>query len=76
MCTTHRGELMDLIGKTGNLTCKSFPIKVLSCRQQNNRCDAAQFEGNYGAYIEDLKRRKGPDADMPTRIKYKKLVRS
>jgi hypothetical protein len=34
------------------------------------------FEGNYGAYIEDLKRRKGPDADMPTRIKYKKLVRS
>jgi ATP-binding cassette ChvD family protein len=33
------------------------------------------FEGNYGAYIEDLKRRKGPDADMPTRIKYKKLVR-
>ncbi len=34
------------------------------------------FEGNYGAYIEDLKRRKGPDADMPTRITYKKLVRS
>jgi len=34
------------------------------------------FEGNYGAYIEDLKRRKGPDADQPHRIKYKKLVRS
>ena len=33
------------------------------------------FEGNYGAYIEDLKRRKGPDADQPHRIKYKKLVR-
>ena len=31
---------------------------------------------NYGAYIEDLKRRKGPDADQPHRIKYKKLVRS
>jgi energy-dependent translational throttle protein EttA len=34
------------------------------------------FEGNYGAYIEDLKKRKGPDADQPHRIKYKKLVRS
>ncbi len=34
------------------------------------------YEGNYGAYIEDLKRRKGPDADQPHRIKYKKLVRS
>ena len=33
------------------------------------------FEGNYGAYIEDLKKRKGPDADHPHRIKYKKLVR-
>ncbi|HYW50688.1 MAG TPA: ATP-binding cassette domain-containing protein [Gemmatimonadaceae bacterium] len=34
------------------------------------------FEGNYGAYIEDLKRRKGADADQPHRIKYRKLVRS
>jgi len=33
------------------------------------------FEGNFEAYIEDLKRRKGPDADQPHRIKYKKLVR-
>jgi ATP-binding cassette ChvD family protein len=34
------------------------------------------FEGNYQAYIEDLKKRKGPDADQPHRIKYKKLVRA
>ena len=34
------------------------------------------FEGNYQAYIEDLKRRKGADADQPHRIKYKALVRS
>ena len=34
------------------------------------------FEGNYGAYIEDLKKRKGPDADQPHRIKYKPLTRS
>jgi ATPase subunit of ABC transporter with duplicated ATPase domains len=33
------------------------------------------YEGNYQAYIEDLKRRKGPDADQPHRIKYRKLVR-
>ncbi|MBC7896898.1 MAG: energy-dependent translational throttle protein EttA, partial [Cytophagaceae bacterium] len=34
------------------------------------------FEGNYGAYIDDLKKRKGPDADQPHRIKYKRLVRT
>jgi ATP-binding cassette ChvD family protein len=33
------------------------------------------FEGNYGAYHEDLKRRKGVDADQPHRLKYKRLVR-
>ena len=37
--------------------------------------DVVWFEGNFQAYIEDLKRRKGPDADQPHRIKYKKLVR-
>ena len=34
------------------------------------------FEGNYGAYIEDLRKRKGPDADQPHRIKYKPLTRA
>jgi len=33
------------------------------------------FEGNYGVYIEDLKKRKGPDADQPHRIKFKPLTR-
>jgi len=33
-------------------------------------------EGNYGSYIEDLKRRKGPDADQPHRVQYRKLVRA
>ncbi len=37
--------------------------------------EAVWYEGNYQSYIEDLKRRKGPDADQPHRIKYKKLVR-
>ncbi len=33
------------------------------------------FEGAYSDYIEDKKRRLGPDADIPHRIKYKKLTR-
>jgi sulfate-transporting ATPase len=33
-------------------------------------------EGNYQEYIEDLKRRKGPDADQPHRVAYKRLVRA
>jgi sulfate-transporting ATPase len=33
------------------------------------------FEGNYGAYIEDLRKRKGADADQPHRIKFKPLTR-
>ena len=33
------------------------------------------FEGNYGQYIDDLRRRKGADADQPHRIKFKPLVR-
>jgi ATP-binding cassette ChvD family protein len=32
------------------------------------------FEGNFEQYAEDLKRRKGPDALEPTRIKYRKLA--
>jgi ATP-binding cassette ChvD family protein len=31
------------------------------------------FEGNHAEYVEDLRRRKGDDADTPHRIRYKKL---
>ncbi len=31
------------------------------------------FEGNYGEYVEDLRRRKGEDADNPHRIRYRPL---
>src|SRR5499427_8461005 len=31
------------------------------------------FQGNYADYAEDLKRRKGQDADQPHRIRYKRL---
>mgnify|MGYP000848371663 CR=1 FL=1 len=33
------------------------------------------FEGNYDSYAEDLRRRKGADADRPHRIKFKPLKR-
>ena len=33
------------------------------------------FEGNFADYMEDKKRRLGPDADAPKRIKYKPLTR-
>ena len=35
----------------------------------------AEYEVSYQAYVEDLEKRKGPDADQPHRIAYKKLVR-
>jgi hypothetical protein len=33
------------------------------------------FPGNFQEYIEDKKKRLGPDADRPHRIKYRKLTR-
>jgi energy-dependent translational throttle protein EttA len=38
--------------------------------------DVSWYEGNYQSYIEDLRKRKGPDADQPHRVSYKKLVRA
>jgi sulfate-transporting ATPase len=34
------------------------------------------FAGNYSAYLEDFRRRKGNAADQPHRIKYRKLTRN
>jgi ATP-binding cassette ChvD family protein len=33
-------------------------------------------EGNFQSYVDDLKKRKGPEADQPHRVAYKKLVRA
>ncbi len=35
--------------------------------------EVVYFQGNYADYAEDLKRRKGQDADQPHRIRYKKI---
>ena len=45
-------------------------------REPELRTDVGYVEGNDPAYIEDLKRRRGPDADQPHRIAYRKLVRA
>jgi len=34
------------------------------------------FNGNYSAYLEDFRRRKGKEADQPHRIKYRPLTRA
>lgn len=44
-----------------------------SAQQQHTR---SLLEGNYGAYVEDLKWRKGADAYMRTGIKYKQTASS
>ena len=36
--------------------------------------EVVYFQGNYTDYAEDLKRRKGHDADQPHRIRYKRLT--
>jgi hypothetical protein len=33
------------------------------------------FDGNFSDYHEDLRRRKGAKADVPSRVTYKKLTR-
>ncbi|HXY29392.1 MAG TPA: energy-dependent translational throttle protein EttA [Gemmatimonadaceae bacterium] len=38
--------------------------------------EAVWFEGNYASYKEDLRKRKGIDADQPHRVGYRKLVRA
>jgi sulfate-transporting ATPase len=38
--------------------------------------EAISIKWNRQGYIEDLKRRKGPDADQPHRVQYRKLVRA
>ena len=45
-------------------------------REPEPHADAGCSEGTYSAYKEDLRKRKGVDADQSHRIAYKKLVRA
>jgi hypothetical protein len=55
-------------------------LRLLAATTTTERCPSGQdigwYEGNYGSYIEDLKKRKGADADQPHRVSFKKLVRA
>jgi hypothetical protein len=65
------------VTRSDHTTCRESPDGVQVRRpgepQQPRR---ATLRGDYQSYIEDLKRRKGADADQPHRIAYKKLVRA
>jgi hypothetical protein len=54
----------------------ALPHEAFSAGQATTTPDLRHSEGNYQAYIEDLRRRKRPDADQPHRVAYKKLVRA
>jgi hypothetical protein len=66
--------MVESVTRANYITSCNFPyeehpatvITTLSC---------AWFEGNCGSYIEELKKRKGLDADQPHRVTYPKLVR-
>jgi hypothetical protein len=45
-------------------------------REPQPHADVACFEGNYQSYKEDLRKRKGIDADQPHRVAYRRLVRA
>jgi hypothetical protein len=45
-------------------------------RDPEPHADIMCCEGNYQSYKEDLKRRKGVDADQPHRVAYQRLVRA
>ena len=56
-----------------NSVCVRRPVASPSekpCGQAPTTTDVLYSEGNYQAYIEDLRRRKGADADQPHRIAY------
>jgi len=60
--------------KANYTTCCHFPYEDHADHVITTLC-RAWFEGNFGSSIDDLKNRKGPDADRPHRVTYRKLVR-
>ena len=61
-----------------NFKCTVSPgsPKTWNVREPKSHPDADCFEGPYTSYKEDLRRRKGVDADQPHRIAHKMLVRA
>jgi hypothetical protein len=77
-----RGRIRDkgpchervLVTRVNDTTCGHFPYEEHPDRVITT-FRRPWLEGNFGSYIEDLKKRKGPDADQPHRVTYRKLVR-
>ena len=69
-----RGEI-PLEGNS-NWRAKAVLTRRRQVRGPEPHADAVCFEGNSQAYVQDLRKRKGPDADQPHQIAYKKLVRA
>ena len=59
-----------------DVAIEAAPRTALRAVQAATTRDARHSEGNDQSYLEDLKRRKGADADQPHRIAFKKLVRA
>ena len=58
-------------------TCRESPYAVRAREPAEPQQPAMRdTPRNYQSYIEDLKKRKGADADQPHRIAYKQLVRA
>jgi hypothetical protein len=51
----------------------SLPAQEYDLLPPRAKCSV---EGSYETYTEDLRKRKGIDADQPHRVAYKKLVRA
>ena len=58
-----------------DLACKSMLCINFRLAHPKQHREVGCTEGNFQAYIEDLKKRKGPDSDQPHRVTYRKLVR-
>ena len=58
-----------------DLPCNPMHCIAFQLAQPKQHREVGCTEGNFQAYIEDLKKRKGPDADQPHRVTYRKLVR-
>jgi len=62
---------IDNKGPTVVVTVRENPVINQVAFEGNS--EVVYFQGNYADYAEDLKRRKGQDADQPHRIRYKKI---
>jgi len=78
--SVRRDGRCSLAAPTHGLTSPPAKMRASATVRQpahgTTAADVMRCEGHYRAYIEDPKGRKGPDADQPHRIAYKKLVRA